>query len=77
MSRILRKDSDSIQQTIMRSMTVGLLALLPFTAEAQTGIAVGYTGCSTTARRGQVFMRWIMCPRARSGISLRETSGAH
>ena len=41
-------------QAILRA-ALGLLLLMPFTAHAQTGIAVGYTGMHD-GQRGQVYM---------------------
>ncbi len=68
-------------QSILRIAALGLLLLLPFAAQAQTGISVGYTGMHD-GQRGQVYMfdyvpqgsPWDFTAGAIRGTLARDTS---
>src|SRR5215469_11618365 len=70
----------SILRAVSRIAAAGLLGLLPLLAEAQTGIAVGYTGMHDS-ERGQVYMldympgqHWDFTAGAIVGTPNRDTS---
>ncbi|HEV2322085.1 MAG TPA: acyloxyacyl hydrolase [Gammaproteobacteria bacterium] len=74
-------DRKNKQLAILLSLALSLGTLVPFTADAQTGIAVGYTGMHDS-QRGQVYMLdyrpdgqpWDFTAGAIRGTHSRDTS---